>query len=81
MSTIVNLNFVIYLIVCGICIFVGLDLKKWYSWLCGLYGFISGFFFGLSKADVSGGLQLGLLFAFVLIYGGATSRWQRQRFK
>ena len=81
MSTIVNANFVVYVIVCGISIFVGLDLKKWPSWLCGLYGFISGFLFGLSKADVPGGLQLGVLFAFVVIYGGATSHWHRQRFK
>ena len=81
MSAIVNANFVVYLIVCGMAIFVGLDLKKWSSWLFGLYGFISGFLFGLSKADVPGGLGLGTLFAFVVMYGGATSFWHRQRYK
>jgi hypothetical protein len=81
MSAIVNANFVVYLIVCGAAIFVGLDLKRLSSWLFGLYGFISGFLFGLLKADASGGLLLGALFAFVVIYGGATSMWHRQRYK
>ena len=81
METLVYANFFMYLIVCGISIFAGLDLKKWSSWLCGLYGLISGVLIGLSKADFSGGLQLGILFAFVVMYGGATSRWHRQRYK
>jgi hypothetical protein len=81
MSTIVNINFIVYLITCGSAIFVGLDLKKWRSWLLGLYGFISGYLFGLLKSDTSGGLVMGALFAFVIIYGGATSYWHRQRFK
>jgi hypothetical protein len=81
MSTLVNTNFIVYLIICGIAIFVGLDLKKWRSWLVGLYGFICGFLYGLLKADISGGLVMGALFAFVVIYGGATSYWHRQRFK
>jgi len=81
MPTIVNIIFVIYVVVCGIGIFIGLDLKKWKSWLYGLYGFVSGLLIGLSRADVSGGLTLGLLFTFVVLYGGATSHWHRQRFK
>ena len=80
MSAIVNTNFVVYLIVCGIAIFIGLDLKKWFSWLFGLYGFISGFLFGLLRSDIRGGLVMGALFAFVVIYGGATSYWHRGRF-
>lgn len=80
MSTVVNANFVIYLIVCGTAIFVGLDLKKWLSWLCGLYGFISGFLFGLLNAGTRGGLEMGALFAFVVLYGGAMTRFHRKRF-
>jgi len=81
MSTIANINFIVYLIICGSAIFVGLDLKKGRSWLLGLYGFISGYLFGLLKSDTSGSLVMGALFAFVVIYGGATSYWHRQRFK
>lgn len=81
MTEIVNANFVVYLIVSGMAIFLGLDLRKWFSWLFGLYGFISGFLFGLLKSDNSGGFTMGILFAFVVIYGGAMSHWHRKRFK
>ena len=81
MSIIVNANFVLYIIVCGVAIFAGLDLKKWSSWVFGLYGFISGFLLGLLEADVYGGLGLGGLFAFIVMYGGVTSHWHRERFR
>lgn len=82
MTAIVNTVFFIYIIVCGVGIFIGLDLKKWYSWLFGLYGFVTGLLFGLSKSpDVTGGLVIGAIFASIVLYGGATSYWQRQRFK
>jgi hypothetical protein len=80
MSMIVNANYVICMIVCGTAIFVGLDLKKWLSWLCGLYGFVSGFLIGLSNADIRGGLELGALFAFIVLYGGAMTRFHKKRF-
>ena len=90
MVTIISTNFLVFLIVLFICIFKGLDLKKWSSWLYGLYGFISGFLVGFLTSDggggyhlipsVTGSLQIGALFAFVIMYGGATSHWHRKRF-
>jgi hypothetical protein len=50
------------------------------SWLCGLYGFVSGFLIGLSNADIRGGLELGALFAFIVLYGGAMTRFHKKRF-
>ena len=47
METIVYSKFFIFVIVAGIGIFVGLDLKKWAGWSYGIYGFLSGLFFGL----------------------------------
>lgn len=81
MLTLAYANLFIFLVVCGGCIFIGLDPRKWFSWLFGLYGFVSGFIFGLLKADTRGGIMLGALFALVVIYGGISSFWQRQRFK
>lgn len=81
MTTIVFANLFIFITVSAIAIFIGLDLKKWSSWLFGIYGFISGFLLGFLRADTSGSLKLGLLMAFVVMYGGATSHWHRQRFK
>jgi hypothetical protein len=90
MVTVINANLFVFVIVAGIAMFRGLDLKKWSSWLFALYGFLSGFLCGFLKQDDNGSftllvnwtgsLQLGALFAFVVMYAGAMSRWHRQRF-
>ncbi len=81
METIIVAILFIYLAVSGVGIFVGLDLKKWSSWLYGIYGFLSGFLIGFLIADARSGLLGGTLFAFIVLYGGAMVHWQRQRFK
>jgi len=80
MEKIVIANLIVFIIVSGICTFVGLDLKKWYSWLAGLYGFLSGCFAGFIVEDGSPSWQLGLLFAFVILSSGAMTRVNRQRY-
>jgi hypothetical protein len=87
MTTIILANFFVFLIVCFIATLKGLDFGKRSSWLYGLYGFISGFLIGFLRSDGSGGyhvitnlpgsFQIGALFAFVVFFGGATSRWHR----
>jgi len=81
METIIMANFMVFLLVSGIGVFVGLDLKKWSSWLYGAYGFLSGFLMGQQAADAGQGIILGALFAFAVLFGGATTRWHRQRYK
>lgn len=81
MEILVNLNVCVFVIVVVICTYNGLDLKKWSSWLYGLYGLITGLLMGLMRVNFKGGLQLGLLFAFAVLYGGATTRWHKQRYK
>jgi hypothetical protein len=81
-------NLLILLVVFSIGTFRGLDLKRWTSWLYGLYGFLSGFFLGLFREDTNGGLkfvvdiigsfQMGAIFAFLIMSTGAVTRWQRQ---
>lgn len=80
--TIAEIVLTIHVIIGGIVVFVGLDLKKWHSWLVGLYAFVVGFLFALSIwSSLSGALQLGALFAFAILYGGATTHWHRRRLK
>jgi len=73
--------FWMFVIVGLIGIFIGLDPKKWASWLFGVYGFVSGFLIGFLRDDVSAGLKLGLLCAVAVMWGGVTTRWQKQRSK
>lgn len=86
MATIIIANVFVFLIVYFMVTFKGLDLKKWSSWLYGLYGFLTGFLSQDNTGDLrlavnlAGSLQVGALFAFIVIYTGAMNRWHRQRF-
>ena len=61
--------------------YVGLDLRKWSSWLYGVFGLLCGLLIGLLIDNVIGGLKLGVLFAFGIMYGGAAMRWHKQRYE
>jgi hypothetical protein len=81
METIAVFVLLVYLVISAIGMIIGIDLKKWSSWLFGIYGFLSGFLVGFLLVDLKSGLLGGLLFAFIVLYGGAMVRWQRERFK
>lgn len=74
------INLYVFPIVGGVCVFVGFDLKKWYGWLIGLYGFLSGAVVGLLREGGSISLQLGALFAIAVILGGVKANQFRQHY-
>jgi len=80
MEKFIIVDIIVFLIVYGICIIIGLDLKKWYSWLAGLYGFLSGCLIGFLDNDGSPSWQLGLIFTVVIMLSGAVMRQQRKRY-
>ena len=77
MKIIFYADLIVFFIVLAICTFIGLDLKKWQSWLAGLYGFLSGWSLGFLVGAGSSGWQLGLLFAIAIMYSGAVMRHYR----
>lgn len=88
MAKVIIANVILFVIIGSIWgIGMGIDLKKQSSWLLGLYAFISGFLAGFVRSDGAGGyevvtnlttsLQLGLIFSFVYMVGGAITRWQK----
>jgi hypothetical protein len=81
MKPIVIANFYIFLIVSFIGVFLGLNLKKWSSWLYGMYGLLTGFILGFSFYSARLGLELGAIFAVAVMYAGASVYWSRQRYK
>jgi hypothetical protein len=81
MEQFVTFNIIIFLLISAIPFFRGLDLKKWTSWIFGLYGYVTGFFAGLNWSNLKGAVLLGFVFAFIVLYGGATTHWHRQNFK
>ena len=57
--------------------YFGLNLRKWPSWLFGIYGLATGFFCGRVWANTENALVLGMLFAFAILSSGAMIRWHR----
>ena len=90
MAIIIFGNLFIFLVVCGILTFKGLDLKKRSNWLYGLYAFISGSMIGFLSSDDNGGyrivtnltasFQAGAVFLLILI-GSVTTGRQRSMAK
>ena len=71
-------NALVFIVVSAICVFIGLDLKKWSSWFLGLYGFLSGLLFGFLRSGLLLGLQGGALLAFVALFGGGMTYRNRR---
>jgi hypothetical protein len=69
------------LLLSGVGMFIGLDLKKWTNWLFGLPGLFIGLLGGFSRNDLQGGFGLGLIFTTLILYVGAMNRWHRQRYQ
>jgi len=91
MTIIILVNFFVFLIVGAITTYKGLDLKKPSSWLYGIYGLVSGFLFGFLvfnnddspalSMNLTASLQIGVIFAFLILLGGATTRWHKRRYE
>jgi len=80
MEMIIIGNFLLCILVGSICVFFGLDLKKWTSWLLGLYAFLSGSLIGLLRSGEPLSFEVGAIFAFAVMYTGAMTYRHRQRY-
>jgi hypothetical protein len=89
MASVIIANTVLFAIIGSIWAARGIDLKKWSSWLLGLYAFLCGFLVGFVRSDGLGGYQVvmnltaslqgGTIFAAAFMFVGVTSRWNRRR--
>lgn len=70
-----------FMLIGGISVIVGLDLRKWYSWLIGLYGFVAGLVLCYLLSDMKNGLLAGTFFASFTLFCGAMSRYHRYRWQ
>jgi len=62
---------------------IGANLTKRPGWLYllnGICGILIGLSLGYLRSDISSGLPIGLIIALLSIFGGAMSRWQKQKF-
>ena len=82
MKTVATANVVILAIVYAIAIYLGLDPKKWQTWLLSLYSFLTFFLVGLiGIGNFYESVKLGAIVTFALIFGGIITYWNRERAK
>jgi hypothetical protein len=80
MKTIATVSVVIFAIVLVRAIYIGLDLKKWQSWLFGVYGFLTFLLIGMvGTGDIYESIIIGAIVAFATMFVGVTTRWNRER--
>ena len=71
--------FCIYGVIGLTSIVIGLDLRKWYSWAIGAFGFIVGFLLGLTSNNRTEAITAGLMVAAVTLISGAVTWSNKQR--
>jgi hypothetical protein len=82
MKTLATLNGVIFLIILSIAIYLGLNPKKWQTWLLSLYGFLTFFLAGMAGTrNFHESIKVGIIATFALIFGGIVTYWNRERAK
>jgi len=81
MKTAATVNLVIFLIVYGIAVFIGINPKKWQTWLLSLYGFLTFLLLGMAgTGNVYESIKAGAI-GIALIFGGIITYWNRERAK
>jgi len=82
MKTVATMSTVIFAIIFVLTIYTGLDIKKWQSWLFGVYGFLTFFLVGMvGTGDIYESVKVGTIVAFATVLVGVTTRWNRERAK
>lgn len=82
MKTVATVNVVIFAIVCAVAVYLGVDPKKWQTWLLSLYAFMTFFLVAIvGKGDVYEAIKIGAIVTFALIFGGILTYWNRERAK
>jgi hypothetical protein len=79
MKTAVIVNGIIFTLIISIAIYLGLDPKKWQTWLLSLYGFLTFFLVGIvGTGNFYESVKLGVIITFALIFGGTMTFWSRE---
>lgn len=80
MKTVATVSVVVFAIVWGIAIYIGLDPKKWQTWLLGLYGFLTFFLVGIvGTGNFYESVKVGAIATFAFTFGGIITYWNRER--
>ncbi len=80
-TVVIVFSLVVFIWIVFVVSFQGLDLRKWSDWLYGIYGFLSGLALGTAiNGNLIEGLNMGFIFAFMILFTGVTMRRHKQKY-
>ena len=81
-TIVIALSLITFFVLGFVASFKGLNLRRLSSWLYGAISFLCGLAMGFSlSGNLIESLKVGALFAFLIVVGGATMRWHKQRYE
>lgn len=82
MKTLATVNVIAFAIISAIAIYLGLDPKKWRTWLLSVYSFLTFFLVGfIGSGNFTDALKIGASVTFAIVFGGIITFWSRERAK
>ena len=81
-TVVIAVSLVVFIWIVFVVSFQGLDLRKRASWLYGALGFLSGLALGTAiSGNLIESLNIGAIFAFMILFAGVTMRWHNQKYR
>lgn len=82
MKTIATANLVVFIIAMSIAMYIGLDPKKWRSWVLALYGFLTFYLVAIvGTGDFYKSVTASAIATIATMFSGITTFWTRERAK
>ena len=80
-TVVIFVSFTVFIWIVFVAYFQGLDLRKRSSWLYGVFGFLCGLALGTAiNGNLIEGLNIGTIFAFMILLAGVTTRRNNQKY-
>jgi hypothetical protein len=80
-TVVLVISFVVFIWIVFVVSFRGLDLRKRSDWLYGVVGFLCGLAVGIAiNGNLIEGLNMGFIFAFMILLAGVTMRRHKQKY-
>jgi hypothetical protein len=80
-TVVIVVSFLVFMVTGAIATYKGLDVKRGSSWLYGAIGFLCGVVMIFSMSgNLIDSLKAGVIFAFLILFTGATMRHHKQRY-
>ena len=71
-------NAFVFIMIATHSLWIGLDPKRWQSWLLSVYGLFTFLLAGIEAENIYKSLEVGAIITFVIMFGSVIKFWIRQ---